>query len=147
MHAPDPSLVIRPARRDDASRLSGLLGELGYPAPVDVVVERLATLERAGETILVATRDGTAIGFVSVHLMRVLHRPTPVGRMSALVVTSAERARGVGRALVAAAEAHVAAAGAALIEVTSRRELVDAHAFYRRLGYDVTSFRFGKVFG
>jgi hypothetical protein len=30
------------------------------------------------------------------------------------------------------------------VEVTSNRALVDAHRFYERIGYDITSFRFGK---
>jgi GNAT superfamily N-acetyltransferase len=81
---------------------------------------------------------------VTVHVTPVLHRPTPVGRLTALVVTERARHGGIGRALVAAAERLLAARGCALVEVTSNRRLTDAHAFYGRLGYDTTSLRFKK---
>jgi ribosomal protein S18 acetylase RimI-like enzyme len=138
---------IRVARSEDAPALTGLLEELGFPAEAGVVVQRLGALSRAGETVLVGTLGDPAqvVGFVSVHMTPVLHRPTPVGRLTALVVTSQARGRGLGRALVAAAERHLAGAGCGLVEVTSNQDLAGAHAFYARLGYAITSYRFGKA--
>jgi GNAT superfamily N-acetyltransferase len=54
------------------------------------------------------------------------------------------RGGGVGRALISAAEQRLAARGCDLVEVTSNLRLVDAHAFYQRLGYEATSLRFKK---
>ncbi len=99
----------------------------------------------AAEVVLVAVRAGALLGVVTAHVTPVLHRPEPVGRLTALVVAEAARRRGVGRALVEAAEELVAARGCGLIEVTSNRRLVDAHAFYERLGYEATSLRFKKT--
>jgi GNAT superfamily N-acetyltransferase len=67
-----------------------------------------------------------------------------VGRITALFVDDASRGQGIGRALVEAAEAHLAGTGCGLLEVTSNLRLVDAHAFYARLGYERTSVRFAK---
>ena len=73
-----------------------------------------------------------------------LHRSGPVGRLTALVVDERARGRGVGRALIDAAEGILIERGCVLIEVTSNKRRTDAHAFYERLGYTATSFRFAK---
>ncbi len=136
---------VRTARVEDAAELAALVGELGYPTTSDVIARRVEALARSNEAVLVAVRGGRLVAFVTVHVMPVLHRPTAVGRMSALCVTESERGHGVGRLLVAAAERHVLERGCALIEVTSNKNRPDAHAFYQRLGYAITSHRFGKV--
>jgi len=109
-----------------------------------VIAARLESLQAAGKGVLIATRGAGPVGLVTVHFTPVLHRPTPVGRLTALIVTRSERGRGVGRALVAAGERWLAARGCALVEVTSNRRRGEAHAFYRRLGYEETSLRFKK---
>ena len=143
-----PTLEIRDARPADAPALAVLLDQLGYPAPAATVAARLAAYQDAGEVALVAARGGGAIvGLATVHVTPVIHRPTPVGRLTMIVVAEGERGGGVGRALVEAAERAVAARGCALIEVTSNRKRADAHAFYERLGYEATSLRFKKSLG
>lgn len=137
--------LIRTARPDDAPVLAELLEELGFPATAEVVALRLDGLARAGETVLVGTRGAEVLGFLTLHVTPVLHRPTPVGRMTALVVTGRARKQGLGRELVAAAERQFSRAGCALVEVTSHHKHTGAHAFYERLGYTRTSHRFGKV--
>jgi GNAT superfamily N-acetyltransferase len=141
----DKGFNIRPARAQDAMQLSSLLTELGYPAPPETIAERLSGLIRANETVLVAARGDDIIGMASVHVTPVLHRPTPVGRVTALVVTQSARGRGVGRALVSAAEQLLRERGCELLEVTSNMRRTDAHAFYERLGYEPTSVRFKKA--
>lgn len=138
------SLLIRAATAEDVPALAGLLDELGFPAPAGTVARRLAGLADKGETVLVAVLEIEVLGFVSVHVTPVLHRPAPVGRLTALVVAGRARRQGVGRALVAAAERHLAAAGCGLVELTSNVKLAEAHAFYDRLGYAITSHRFCK---
>lgn len=142
---PPPNVVIRTGRAEDATALSGLVAELGFPATLQDVENRLAALMRAGETVLVAADGDRVVGFAAVHVTPVLHRPTPVGRITALVVTQACRGIGAGRALVAAAEQIARERGCGLIEVTSNRSLAAAHAFYDRLGYEATSLRFRKI--
>lgn len=143
--SPSAGIVqVRDARLDDAPALAGLLAELGFPAPADVIASRLSEMIRADKIVLVAARGEDVLGVLTVHVTPVLHRPTPVGRLTALVVTERARGQGVGRSLVEAAERLLAARGCGLVEVTSNRKRPDAHAFYERLGYEATSVRFKK---
>jgi ribosomal protein S18 acetylase RimI-like enzyme len=141
---PKPALTIREAAPRDAEALAGLLGELGFPTPAKDIRARLAALSQAGEPPLVADEDGP-VGCLTWHVTPVLHRPTAVGRVTMLVVAERARGRGVGRALLEAAEERLAVAGCALVEVTSNIELGGAHEFYKRRGYRRTSYRFVKA--
>jgi len=61
------------------------------------------------------------------------------------VVAERARGEGLGARLVAAAEEMLKARGCGLVEVTSNRKRLRAHAFYERLGYERTSYRFAKA--
>src|SRR5262245_39858659 len=102
MSALERQILIRNASPADAHALAGLLEELGFPARSDDVRRRLDRLALANETVFVAENHAEVLGFVAVHVTPVLHRRAPVGRLTALVVTSRARGFGYGRALVAA---------------------------------------------
>jgi len=140
-------LSIRDATAADAEALADLFVELGYPVTSAEVLARLQPLTGAGRPPLVAVRDGAVVGLLTWSVMHVLHRPGPVGRVSTLVVTERARGQGIGAALVAAAEARLKQQGCILIEVTSNMRRAEAHAFYERLGYERTSYRFAKPLG
>jgi GNAT superfamily N-acetyltransferase len=142
--APEPALSVREAGPRDAEAISALLGELGFPTEAADIRRRLPRLRKAGEPVLVAVEEKDVIGCLTWHVTPVLHRPAPVGRVTMMVVAEKARRRGVGAALLEAAEARLAAAGCGLVEVTSNIELGGAHAFYRAQGYERTSYRFAK---
>ena len=139
----EPELAIRDARPKDVDALAGLIGGLGYEVTAADLRKRLVVLKKAGQHILVAERGGV-IGVLTTSTMHVLHRPRPVGRISMMVVAEAARSGGVGAALVAEAEARLAAEGCGLVEVTSNAKRLRAHAFYEKLGYERTSIRLAK---
>lgn len=137
-------MTIRDARADDAERISALARELGYEASPEMIAGNLPRLLAIGEPPLVAEEEGEVVGYLTWHIAPVLHRPGPYGRITMLVVAESRRGRGIGRRLVAAAEERFHAHGCALIEVTSGTHRAEAHAFYRRLGYELTSHRFSR---
>lgn len=136
-----PPLAVRPARPADAAAIAALLAETRFAASEADIAARLPSLKK--EPPLVATR-GTVIGFLTWHVTPVLHRPKPVGRITMLQIADEERGRGVGRTLVDAACERLRAKGCGLVEVTSNADLSGAHAFYRKLGFERTSYRFAK---
>jgi GNAT superfamily N-acetyltransferase len=121
-----------------------LIGQLGYDASAADVAERLSAMEAEGRVVLVAELDGAVVGCLSTSVMRVLHRPALVGRISMMVVDEALRSRGIGARLVCAAEEALAAQGCYMVEVTSHQRRTEAHRFYERLGYARTSVRLAK---
>jgi ribosomal protein S18 acetylase RimI-like enzyme len=141
--APEPKLVLRDARPKDAEAIAVLIAALGYEASTADIRRRLAALGKAGQQIVVAEK-GRVVGVLTTSMMIVLHRPKPVGRISMLVVAEDARGAGIGAALVAEAEKRLAAKGCGLVEVTSNRKRLRAHAFYEKLGYERTSYRFAK---
>jgi GNAT superfamily N-acetyltransferase len=98
-----------------------------------------------GRRVLVAELDGAVVGCLSTSVMRVLHRPAPVGRISMMVVDESLRGRGIGAELVRAAEQTLAEQGCSMIEVTSHVRRTEAHRFYERLGYERTSVRLART--
>lgn len=140
-----PDYTLRPAVPADAAELARLFTELGHPCTAAAIEARWASWSAAGNTALVAQGvDGGLLGVATLHRTDVLHRPRPVGRISALVVDARWRGAGIGRALVAACEREHRERGCGLLEVTSNLRRAEAHAFYERLGYDRTSYRFAK---
>ncbi len=140
------ALQIRDATLEDAEALAVLLRTLGYPADALTVMERLSHLLAADPSarVLVAVLDRDVVGFATLHLTPVLHRPTAVARVTALAVAPGHQGTGTGRALMEAAEAYFVTVGCARIEVTSGPTHLPAHTFYRRLGYADQGIRFAK---
>jgi ribosomal protein S18 acetylase RimI-like enzyme len=136
--------ALRAASRDDAAELARLILFLGYPATAVDIAARWDAWGAEKNGMLVVEEGHRLLGMITYHHMIVFHRPQPVGRITSLVVDPVARGRGVGRALVDAAQAILRAAGCGLVEVTSNVRRADAHRFYEHLGYERTSFRFAR---
>jgi GNAT superfamily N-acetyltransferase len=141
------AVAIRPAVDDDAPELAALLGHLGYPADAADLPDRLLRLRSGGDDAFVAVLDGATVGLATVHTRAVLHAALPVAQLTALVVPPEVRGRGVGRALVAAAEQWARAQGADRLVVTTALHRADALRFYERLGFEHTGRRYVRKLG
>ena len=140
-------VTVRAAAAADAAEVAGCLAELGYGTPAEVVREKLVAVAASdADAVFVATdpASGTVLGVASVHVLPLFHAPGSLGRLTALAVRRSAQRRGVGRALVAAAEGFAWAAGCARMEVTSGDHRPAAHAFYKALGYAEDERRFIK---
>jgi GNAT superfamily N-acetyltransferase len=135
---PEPKLQVRSARPGDAEAIAKLIVSLGYEVTAAEVKRRLAKAPA-----IVADKGGI-VGVLTIAITAVLHRPKPVGRISMMVVAEEARGGGTGAALVAEAEKRLAAKGCGMVEVTSNVKRLRAHAFYEKLGYERTSYRFAK---
>jgi ribosomal protein S18 acetylase RimI-like enzyme len=130
-------IEIRPLRAADAPRISELLAQLGYPSDVDAVTSRLAgILNSPTQQVLVAVSAGDSRidGYIGVE-RRLLLQEDERAEITGLVVDSAVRRSGVGRALVRAAEQWASDQGLRTVVVRSNVVRPESHPFYEGIGY------------
>ena len=142
-------LSIRSALAADAPALASLLGELGYPASAEQVAvraQRLLGRDGAPSTdqVFVATRDREVLGLIALHRFTGLHADADVALITALVVAERARGLGVGRRLVDRAVEAAREWGCGRLMVTTHIRRADAHAFYERIGFELTGRRYAR---
>jgi predicted N-acetyltransferase YhbS len=139
------STTVRAAVRADAAGIAALYAELGYSLSPGDIAERMPGAAGGGRSaVLVAERDGSIVGLLTLQMVPVLHEPGDWCRITSLVVHPAARRSGVAGALVAQAESRAQGADCARIEVTSALHREGAHDFYRGEGYGTVSEHFLK---
>ncbi len=137
--------TIRDAVESDTPHIAALVTELGYPTTEPEMKNRLAIIgDDSNIRTLVAQVGDVVVGVAGVGLEPYYERNGAYGRLLALSVAESYRGKGVGRALVNAAEAWLTAQGATTIVVNSGDHRKDAHRFYERAGYKPTGIRFVK---
>jgi predicted N-acetyltransferase YhbS len=131
----DANVVIRKGRVDDASEIAALATELGYPSGEAEMKDRIERVLRSNAYFLaVAERESHLIGWVAAE-KRLLLESGERAEIVGLIVTSSARQRGIGLALVNAAEAWARQQGMRSISVRSNVARLESHPFYERLGY------------
>lgn len=132
-------IAFRPACSADASELVGLVEELGYPATPEALARRLTqVLGAPGHVVFVAqdADSGAILGWI--HAQESLSLAAdPIALVSGLVVDAEVRGRGLGRGLVRAVEGWARTRGLRSLRLRARRKRRGAHAFYRRLGFEL----------
>lgn len=127
---------IRSPEPIDFKRMAELAGQLGYACNADQVRARLSEIREANDcTVYVAELAGGQIaGWIGVYLFRSVEMDK-FAEISGLVVGEEHRSRGIGKALLSAAEEWTRRRGCALISVHSNAARERAHRFYQTNGY------------
>ena len=144
-----PSVVrIRAARRSDVPAIVRLLADDVLGATREQPAEPLAQAywdafdamnAQAGNELFVAEEDGEVLGCLQLCVIPGLSRlGLTRGQLEGVRVSSRQRGKRIGEALVLAAIDRSRALGCGVVQLTTDRSRVDAHRFYERLGFEAT---------
>jgi len=138
-------IAIRDAKLGDAPALAKLMCELGYETTTAEMCQRLASiLSDARYSTFVAEIEGRVCGMIGTFAYPGYEHNDLSGRILAMVTSGEARRRGIGRALIAAAEKDFARRGIRRIAVNTQLSRQAAHKFYEKLGYERNGWRFVK---
>jgi ribosomal protein S18 acetylase RimI-like enzyme len=148
--------VIRTAKREDLPGILQVLEELpvttGETDRFDIDETRAQEmwskiLAQDGRTVLVAEENGEIVGTLDLIVVpNLTHDLSPWAMLENVVVAQADRRQGVGRALVEEAITRARAAGCYKVQLLSFKERVQAHEFYRSLGFEALAEGFRMYF-
>jgi len=138
-------LTVRDACEEDADAVSALLGEMGYPMSAEIaatVVRRF--VRHPGSRLQVADGPDGLVGLVATQTVPRLDADALSCRITDLVVSASRRRRGIGAALLDAAEREARRAGAPRLDLSSGDWRDDAHGFYAAMGFETRARAFTK---
>ncbi len=136
---------VRVATPADAPDLARLLRCFNESNVTPVQAARRLQAMRGVETALLAEVAGRPVGFASLRIVPFLSSDAPHAELTELYVERLYRRQGVGRALVAAAEALARERGARELFLVTGLTNGNAQAFYRGLGYADEGLSMRKV--
>ena len=130
--------LIREIAIEDAEAAAQLSDELGYPAAVDVMRNRIEYVSSSRDhVVFVACISNTVIGWIDIGVIHHL-AVGAYGEIGGFIVSTEYRSLGIGRKLIARAEQWVTDKGLTRMVVRSRIAREAAHRFYLREGYSRT---------
>jgi ribosomal protein S18 acetylase RimI-like enzyme len=143
----EPQPTIEPASQEDLETVADLWVRLARgqrehgshvrPAANRETMREALAAHRVADGLLVARLEGSIVGFASSSIERgSLELDTTRGLLSNVYVEPAFRGRGIGTALLEAAEASLARQGADVMVLEVMADNEAARRFYRRQGYD-----------
>jgi putative acetyltransferase len=135
-----PTVDIENPRQSDVLALLQLGDDFAlslYPAESYYGLD-VTALERAEVSLYVAREDGVALGTAAI-----VDRGDGSAEIKRMFVTDTARGLGIGRALLAAIEAHARAADISLVQLETGLPQAAAIALYERSGYQHIP-RFGQ---
>jgi GNAT superfamily N-acetyltransferase len=139
------TMTIRFGRVADAPQIAQLTTQLGYDLDVAAATERLTRiLPRPEQQLFVADVEGRAVGWLHAVVVDYVDAARFV-MIAGLVVDRAQRRTGVGRALMARAEAWAGEQGCSLVRLTSSATRTAAHRFYEEIGYTNIKTQFSFI--
>lgn len=120
----------------DLAAVRGLMKQLGYDIDDEEMRIRFDAVIAGGDgqSLMVAELDGTIVGLLHVFARPAIEKPVEA-LVQSLVVDETCRGAGIGRALMASAEAWARDRGLASVTLHTQLKRADARAFYRALGY------------
>lgn len=143
-----PILHIRPAHLDhDLDALTELTTQLGYPIKPEHLKDRIETLQQDPKyTTWVAEYENQIVGYVGLIEQFTWQFDGEILVIQAFVIDETYRGKGLGKLFLQEIEKIAFNKNITSITLNSgnRPERLDAHEFYKKVGFQVTSLGFKK---
>ncbi|MNO73981.1 aminoalkylphosphonic acid N-acetyltransferase [compost metagenome] len=142
-------ISIREYHSNDLEALTELMADLGYPSEMNSMRSRMKAIEEnASYYTFVASLDAQVIGMIGVRLVNYYEADGIHAQISCLVTKQHYQGQGVGKQLIRFVESWAKEKGTDGLSLTSgiKEERVDAHEFYKKMGFKINGYRFVKKF-
>lgn len=146
------AVIFRDATRADVPAIVALLTDdpLGQGREGSAMAPYLAAFDaimaQPMHQIIVAEAAGRIVATCQLTILHGLSRAGMTRALVEAVRTAPDlRSAGIGAALMAEAEARARAAGARMLQLTTDKSRLRAHAFYDRLGYEPSHIGYKKA--
>ena len=153
-------ITVRAARREDVERIASLImlgaatqtmtpEEIAFEARHPGYVEAFEAVAASPDNALFVAQQGDrVVGTFQVTVIPgLVARGRKRGKIESVHVAPECRGQGIGAVMIAHALAYAEERGVGLIELSSNKSRVDAHRFYRNLGFDQSHEGFKKTIG
>ena len=138
-------ITIRAPEAVDMEALADLITQLGYETRTSEMEMRMEAISaNKNYATFVAVSGGKVCGMIGTATRYTYEHNSPSAAILALIVSETMRGRGVGEALIAAAENDLAKKNIRRLAVYTHFRRARAHEFYERLGYTKNGFRLIK---
>ncbi|NCT56424.1 MAG: GNAT family N-acetyltransferase [Legionella sp.] len=130
-------MLIRAAHENDTVQLCQLLEQLNYSMDSTAMRARIEAFQKDRHHLLVIEKNDLIIAVIAFGCYEQLRLPGCCCHIDALIIDQDHRNQGLGKKLVAEAEAYALKYGAHTIELISANHRIKTgtHAFYHALGY------------
>ena len=141
------TIEIREARLSDCTFIYGFVcsledTEFDFALFQSIFIENL---ENKHNIYLVALANKEPVGFLSCHSQLLLHHNSRIGEIQELYVDESFRSKRIGQTLLYQLEIIAIQRGFAGLEVTSNKKRLQAHRFYKKIGFKDSHFKFTKI--
>ncbi|HJT44715.1 MAG TPA: GNAT family N-acetyltransferase [Chthoniobacterales bacterium] len=138
-------VAVRRAEFADAAPLAELMTELGYPTRTSEMEMRMEAISAdKNYATFVALTEGKICGMIGTSTRYSYEHNSAGAVIMALIVSENARGRGVGHALIKAAEEDLTERNIRRVAVYSHFRRTDAHEFYEKVGYTKNGIRLIK---
>lgn len=142
-------MIIRKISFNDAPKACQLLEELtGTPFSLKDMVNRMEMIRNSSiDELFVCEVEKEPVGLLGFRIRESVEEVSRYGEVSLVVINSSNRQAGIGRFMMDYAEKlakEKGCKGTWLVSGFQREE--EAHLFYKKLGYEITGYRFVKFF-
>lgn len=133
---------------NDLVALTELTRQLGYPIEAEHLKDRIETIEQDPKyTTWVAEYENQIVGYVGLIQQFTWQYEGEILLIQAFVIDEKYRGQGLGKRFIQEIEKialnkHIKTL---LLNSGNRPERLDAHAFYQKIGFEITSLGFKKM--